>query len=71
MCPGRSVNCTTQGRDVDNPEPMHVQGRRYTENLDTFCPTAPPEPQTALKNTIYRKTDSNTEANKAQIFEAE
>lgn len=30
-----------------------------------------PEPQTALKNTIYRKTDSNTEANKAQIFEAE
>lgn len=41
MCPGRSVNCTTQGGDVDNAEPMHVQGRRYTENLGTCCPTAP------------------------------
>ena len=41
MCPGRFVYCTTQVGDVDHVEPMHVQGRRCTENLCTFCPIAP------------------------------
>ena len=41
MCPGRFVNCTTQVGDVDHVEPMHVQGRRCTENHCTFCTIAP------------------------------